>query len=226
MVESNCFYAMYGLMDSVDVLASDFSNFVDPAGEVKWFNLIAYNPSHILNNTMVGYEMCEGYTQVERLMALFSLDFALLGQTLGTDLTYMFTESGGMADKFKAVAEPCLAAIQENAIDAATGIAVDAAADALDDVVDDLANGDEVGAPEVDVDFESVGMDTLTDVLNDERCQPNFYEMGKIAGEMTSRLLMQKLEESRLPWTKLQQNSISFKSLYAFLNIANLSILS
>jgi hypothetical protein len=50
--------------------------------------------------------------------------------------------------------------------------------------------------------------------------------MGKIAGEMTSRLLMQKLEESRLPWTKLQQNSISFKSLYAFLNIANLSILS
>jgi len=102
---------MYGLMDSFDVLLSDLNNFVDPAGEVKWFNLIAYNPSHIVNNTMVGYEMCEGFTQVERLMALFSLDFALLGQTIGTDLTYMFTESGGMKDKFMAMAEPCLAAV-------------------------------------------------------------------------------------------------------------------
>jgi hypothetical protein len=50
--------------------------------------------------------------------------------------------------------------------------------------------------------------------------------MGKVAGETMSRLLMQKMEESRLPWTNLQQNSTSFKSLYAFLNIANLSILS
>lgn len=130
MVESNCFYAMYGLLDSVDVLASDFNNFIDPAGEIKWLNLIEYNPSHILNNFFVGYEMCEGYTQVERLMALTSLDFALLGQTLGTDITFLLSDGKAMKEKLMSFAEPCLQAMQENAIDAATDIALDAAAQA------------------------------------------------------------------------------------------------
>jgi len=56
MVESNCFYSMYGLVDSVDVLLSDFHNFVEPAGEVKWVNLVLYNPAHIVNNFFVSYE--------------------------------------------------------------------------------------------------------------------------------------------------------------------------
>jgi len=108
MVESNCFYAMYGMMDSVDVLLSDFNNFIDPAGELKWMNLIAYNPSHIINNVMVGYEMCEGYVQIERLMGLASMDWALMGQSLGTDLTYLLVDA---APEFKAIAAemmPCL----------------------------------------------------------------------------------------------------------------------
>jgi hypothetical protein len=200
MVESNCFYAMYGLMDSVDVLAADFNNFIDPAGEIKWLNLIEYNPSHILNNFFVGYEMCEGYTQVERLMALTSLDFALLGQTLGTDITFLFSDGKAMKEKLMSFAEPCLDALQENAIDAATDIALDAAGQAIDDIVDDLVSGEQVGAPDQpDIDWESEGVDVAAAALQDERCQPNYYEMGKVAGETMSRLLMQKMEESRLP---------------------------
>lgn len=200
MVESNCFYAMYGFMDSIDVLIADVDNFVDPAGEVKWLNLIEYNPSHILNNFFVGYEMCEGYTQIERLMALFSLDFALLGQTLGTDLTFMFTEGGEMSEKLMSFVEPCLQAIQENAIDAATDIALDAAGQAIDGVLEDAASGEQIGTPDApDIDWESTGGDIAAEVLQDARCQPNFYEAGKVAGEIVSRVLMQKLEESRLP---------------------------
>ncbi len=56
LTESNCFYALYGLTDSVSELVDDFNNFVDPAGEAKWFNFIAYNPMHIFNNTSVAYE--------------------------------------------------------------------------------------------------------------------------------------------------------------------------
>lgn len=125
MVESNCFYALYGLIDSFDVLVADVNTFIDPAGEIKWLNLIEYNPSHIMNNFFVSYEMCEVYTQIERLMALASLDFALLGQTLGTDITYLFTDGSAMREKFMSFLEPCLDALQENAIDAAAGIAVD-----------------------------------------------------------------------------------------------------
>jgi len=56
LVESNCFYAMYGLNDSIDELLNDFEHFITPVGEVKWFNLVGYNPIHILNNVAVGYE--------------------------------------------------------------------------------------------------------------------------------------------------------------------------
>ena len=61
LVESNCFYAMYGMMESVDQLLYDFDNMVDPAGEVLWFNMVLYNPVTIFNNVSVGYEMCDVY---------------------------------------------------------------------------------------------------------------------------------------------------------------------
>lgn len=108
MVESNCFYAMYGLADSFDVLLSDLSNFIDPAGEIKWLNFIMYNPSHIINNVMVGYEMCEGFTQIERVMGMFSLDFALMSQSLGTDFIYILTEYKPRLMKLLEFAKPCL----------------------------------------------------------------------------------------------------------------------
>lgn len=62
LVESNCFYGMYGLIESVDQLMFDFNNIIDPSGEAQWFNLVVYNPISILNNVSVGYEMCDVYT--------------------------------------------------------------------------------------------------------------------------------------------------------------------
>lgn len=53
--------------------------------------------------------------------------------------------------------------------------------------------------------FDNVSFRTLfakydpLDFIDPAACQPNYYEVGKISGEMVSRLLMQKLEESRLP---------------------------
>ena len=56
LVESNCFYALYGMVDSWDTLVFDFNHFISPEGEVKWFNLVGYNPTHIMNNFAVSYE--------------------------------------------------------------------------------------------------------------------------------------------------------------------------
>jgi len=66
----------------------DFDNIVDPSGEVKWFDLVFYNPLNIVNNFSVAYETCEGYAQLDKLSDLFGLDYALAGDYIATDLTF------------------------------------------------------------------------------------------------------------------------------------------
>lgn len=93
LIESNCFYSLYGLVDSADKLVYDWNNFVDPAGSINWFNLVGYNPVHILNNVTVNYEMCDVYTQFERLTGNLSGDWPQIGDILATDITYLALES-------------------------------------------------------------------------------------------------------------------------------------
>jgi len=54
--ESNCFYATYGLIGSVDQLIYDFDNLMAKSGTFNWFNLVAYDPMHITSNFTVVYE--------------------------------------------------------------------------------------------------------------------------------------------------------------------------
>lgn len=196
MVESNCFYAMYGTIDSVDVLVSDFKNIVDPAGEVKWLNLIIYNPTHILNNSMVAYEMCEGYVQLERLMSLFSLDWALLAQTIGTDLTLLLGREGKqyMLDA-KQELMPCLELIypSEDEDDLEEAIDEDEEASSLSSIVSFKKKAKLPKFPKKKV------KDYIEEYAEDPMCRPNYYEAGKVVGTVVSRVFMQKLEESRLP---------------------------
>jgi hypothetical protein len=78
--------------------------------------------------------MCEMYTQVERLMSLFSLDWALLGQSIGTDLTFMFTD--GM-DEFAELA------LQMTCIGDLVDAGVDAASEAIADGVEEGMSAEE-----------------------------------------------------------------------------------
>lgn len=109
---------MHGLLESVKQLNFDMGvkeevaadgtktssmNIVDDSGEVKWFNMVLYNPLHIVNNVSVGYEMCDVYTQFERLSGLFSMDWSLLGSYVSTDLVYFLTPEG--SDKLKEITD-------------------------------------------------------------------------------------------------------------------------
>jgi len=54
--QSDCFYAMYGLVDTADLLMYDFQN-IRPQGEatVNWFNVAAYDPLHVTGDLTVTY---------------------------------------------------------------------------------------------------------------------------------------------------------------------------
>ena len=72
----------------------DFDNIVDPSGEVKWYDLVFFNPLNIVHNFSVAYETCEGYAQLIKLSDLLGLDYFLAGDYIATDLTYFLTDAG------------------------------------------------------------------------------------------------------------------------------------
>jgi hypothetical protein len=59
--QSDCFYGVYGLVDTVDLLAYDFANIVGE-GQLGWFNVLAYDPLHFAGDASVSYQYCGGNT--------------------------------------------------------------------------------------------------------------------------------------------------------------------
>jgi len=55
IIQSNCFYAMYGMVDTAALLQYDFQNIIGN-GSFNWFNVLAYDPIHILGDSSVGYQ--------------------------------------------------------------------------------------------------------------------------------------------------------------------------
>ena len=52
---SNCFYAIKGVIGSVDTLVYDATHMNEYSGQYNWFNMI-FDPLHILGDTTVAYE--------------------------------------------------------------------------------------------------------------------------------------------------------------------------
>jgi len=76
---SNCFYAVKGIIGNIETLISDFKNLGKRSGEYNWFNIVFYDPIHIIGDLTVCYEMCNVYEDLDKLTGLFSMDWGLLG---------------------------------------------------------------------------------------------------------------------------------------------------
>lgn len=53
-VQSDCFYSMYGMVDTVDLLAYDWAH-IAADGQFQWFNVMAYDPLHFTGDLSVAY---------------------------------------------------------------------------------------------------------------------------------------------------------------------------
>jgi len=53
--QSECFYAVYGLVDTADMMAYDFQNVV-AEGSFNWFNVAAYDPLHFAGDSSISYQ--------------------------------------------------------------------------------------------------------------------------------------------------------------------------
>lgn len=53
--QSNCFYSVYGLVDTMDLAIYDTQNIIGN-GSFNWFNVAMYDPTHFLGNLTVTYQ--------------------------------------------------------------------------------------------------------------------------------------------------------------------------
>merc|ERR1711990_562118 len=100
-MQSDCFYSTYGLVDTADLLRHDFTNIVAD-GQLNWFNVVAYDPTHFAGDFSVVYQYCGGTKQLNNLTSLTSLDYAYISQTASNQVSYLITEASALGEKFKA----------------------------------------------------------------------------------------------------------------------------
>ena len=71
------------------MIIDDFNNIADTAGQYQWFNLVFYDPVHILGDFSVTFEHCKGSEFLQTIGDLGSLDFGNLAErvvTIGLDI--------------------------------------------------------------------------------------------------------------------------------------------
>lgn len=96
---SNCFFALYGMTDSIDGLVNDAKSLTATSGSVNWFNIVGYSPIHLLGNLSVTYEYCGGYQYLDQFTSYGSLDYGFMSERFSRQVTYYMTEFPAMMNK-------------------------------------------------------------------------------------------------------------------------------
>jgi len=73
---------MKGTINSVKILIEDYHGLGSRRGTYNWWNIVFFDPLHILGDTTVIYEMCNVYEDLDKLTGIFSLDYGLLAQQM------------------------------------------------------------------------------------------------------------------------------------------------
>lgn len=143
---SNCFYAVKGIIGSVETLIYDFKNLGRNSGEYNWFNIIFYDPLHILGDFTVCYEMCNVYEFLDKMTGLMSLDWGLLGEQVTNISVYLGLEA-------KELLEDIAYNMGEDCLEDAVALTNEVLNDIIDEGEEYLAEGDTV----FDVDGNAIG---------------------------------------------------------------------
>ena len=105
---SNCFAAMYAQIESVDLLAYDYSTISSEDGRWKGFDVFVSDPLKILADNVVLYEMCEFGNILDQYKQMASLDYASLsdnvirqGMVLFVDMPDIFSEMDSVIEAGK-----------------------------------------------------------------------------------------------------------------------------
>lgn len=90
---TNCFASTFALLEDFEVLGYNIDTFSAEPGTLKIFDVLAMDPAHILMDTTVEWEMCNGAGILAQFKNMFGGDYAAIADNLTRELMVIFIES-------------------------------------------------------------------------------------------------------------------------------------
>lgn len=90
---TNCFASTYAMISSVETAAYNWYTINSEPGSFKGFDVLVIDPTHILADIAVNYEMCEIGGILDQAKAMASLDWASIGDNLTRELMVIMVDS-------------------------------------------------------------------------------------------------------------------------------------
>ena len=122
VVLTNCFASMYSYMTTLDVAAFNRQN-IDglEEGSNKYMDVLLLDPTHILTDLVVNYEMCEVGMIVDQFKGMASLDWAAVADNISREALVLVMETPGATEQMANLsnAAECTAKVAKKAAAAA-----------------------------------------------------------------------------------------------------------
>lgn len=84
---------MYAFLTSLDTSAYNLNTINSEPGTFKGFDVLFIDPTHLVADAAVNYEMCEVGLILEQAKAMASLDYAAIGDNLTRELLVIMVDS-------------------------------------------------------------------------------------------------------------------------------------
>ena len=90
---TNCFASTYAMLTSIDIAGYNWQTLNTIPGTFKGFDVLVLDPTHILADFAVNYEMCEVGLILDQFKSMASLDYASIGDNMTRYLGVLMIES-------------------------------------------------------------------------------------------------------------------------------------
>ena len=106
VVLTNCFASMYSYMTTLDVAAFNRQHISGlEEGSNKYMDVLLLDPTHILTDLVVNYEMCEVGMIVDQFKGMASLDWAAVADNMSREALVLFMEMPGATEQMAKLAD-------------------------------------------------------------------------------------------------------------------------
>lgn len=90
---TNCFAAVYSLLEDFDIAGYNIRTFTSEPGTIKIFDVLAMDTSRIFMDTTVSWEMCDGAAILGQFKNMAGADYASIADNVTRELLVIAIES-------------------------------------------------------------------------------------------------------------------------------------